>query len=86
MIFNFAKAEFAIDNKVLKIKSLVANNYKIGITAKGFYNLKDNSFLTHRVRMVASKESVLEIDVSSRAENVCDADHILYYALFFEPS
>jgi len=44
VIFNFAKAEFAIDNKVLKIKSLVANNYKIGITAKGFYNLKDNSF------------------------------------------
>jgi hypothetical protein len=44
VIFNFAKVDFAIENKILKIKSLVANNYKIGITAKGFCNLKDNSF------------------------------------------
>ncbi len=42
--FDQLKVEFMIDDYALKIKSLIANNYKIGITAKGMVNLKDNSF------------------------------------------
>jgi hypothetical protein len=42
--FDQLKVEFMLDDYALKIKSLIANNYKIGITAKGMVNLKDNSF------------------------------------------
>lgn len=42
--FNFVKVEFTLENRVLTITSLVANNYKIGITAKGFIDLKNHSY------------------------------------------
>lgn len=42
--FNFVKLEFDIQGDVLTIKSLVANNYKIGITAKGALNLKEGTY------------------------------------------
>jgi hypothetical protein len=42
--FDSVKLEFGIANDVLNIESLVANNYKIGITAKGAYNFKNNTF------------------------------------------
>jgi hypothetical protein len=42
--FDQLKVEFIFDDYALKIKSLIANNYKIGITAKGMVNLKDDSF------------------------------------------
>lgn len=45
--FNSVKIKFGMNKKVLNIHSLIANNYKIGITAKGhmdlgkgFYNIK----------------------------------------------
>lgn len=42
--FDSVKLEFDIQGDVLNIKSLIANNYKIGITAKGFLNLKDGTY------------------------------------------
>lgn len=42
--FDQLKLEFLLDNYSLNIKSLIANNYTIGITAKGILNLKENSF------------------------------------------
>jgi len=43
-IFDSVKLEFDFQNSTLNIKSLIANNYKIGITAKGFINLKNDSY------------------------------------------
>ena len=43
-IFDSVKVEFDFQNSILNIKSLIANNYKIGITAKGAINLKDDSY------------------------------------------
>lgn len=37
--FDSVKAEFHIKDSILDLQSLVANNYKIGITAKGLINL-----------------------------------------------
>lgn len=37
--FDSVKVEFHVQDSVLDIRSLVANNYKIGITAKGLINL-----------------------------------------------
>lgn len=39
-IFDSVKLEFEMHDSILNIKSLVANNYKIGITAKGEVDLK----------------------------------------------
>lgn len=41
--FGSLNIDFSLVEGDLKIKSLVANNYKIGITAKGTINLDDNS-------------------------------------------
>ena len=38
------KLEFDLQDSVLNLRSLVANNYKIGITAQGVINLQDNSY------------------------------------------
>jgi hypothetical protein len=43
-IFDSVKLEFDFQNSILNIKSLIANNYKIGITAKGAINLKDDTY------------------------------------------
>lgn len=43
-IFNSLKLEFSLQDKLLSIKSLIASNYKIGITAKGYINLKDDIY------------------------------------------
>lgn len=43
-IFDSMKLEFALQNNVIDIKSFVANNYKIGITAKGTVDLKNNAY------------------------------------------
>ncbi|MBM3579777.1 MAG: hypothetical protein FJX34_03285 [Alphaproteobacteria bacterium] len=40
MIFNSVKAEFNLQDGVLNLRSLIANNYKIGITAKGEIDLR----------------------------------------------
>ncbi len=43
--FDQLKLEFVLDDYyILNIKSLIANNYTIGITAKGWLNFEDNSF------------------------------------------
>ncbi len=42
--FDSVRLEFEMKDNLLNINSLIANNYKIGITAKGFVNLKDDSF------------------------------------------
>lgn len=42
-IFNSVKLEFHLQNYLLNIDSLIANNYKIGITAKGSINLISQS-------------------------------------------
>lgn len=44
LIITFSKLDFAVENNILKIESLLANNYKIGFTCKGFINIRDNSF------------------------------------------
>jgi len=44
IIFDSVKLEFDLKGDVLNLKSLIANNYKIGITAKGPINLKDDSY------------------------------------------
>lgn len=44
IILSSGKILFASENGILKIESLAASNYKIGLTAKGFYNLQDKSF------------------------------------------
>ncbi len=43
-IFDTVKVEFNFAKNNLEIESLIANNYKIGITAKGFVNLSDGSY------------------------------------------
>ncbi len=43
-IFNLVKLNFTLNKNNLQIDSFIANNYKIGITAKGFVNLADNSY------------------------------------------
>ena len=43
-IFDSLKLEFDYTNNLLNIKSLIANNYKIGITAKGSVDLKNDSY------------------------------------------
>lgn len=43
-IFDFVKLDFELKSGVLTINSLVANNYKIGVTGKGFVNFKDDSY------------------------------------------
>lgn len=43
-IFDFVKLEFELKEDVFVVDSLVANNYKIGITGKGFVNLKDGTY------------------------------------------
>ena len=42
--FNSLKLEFEFKNKVFDIKTLIASNYKIGITAKGFIDFKDDVY------------------------------------------
>lgn len=42
--FDSVKIEFESQDRILTIKSLIANNYKIGITAKGAINLKDDTY------------------------------------------
>jgi hypothetical protein len=44
IILSSGKILLASENSILKIESLAASNYKIGLTAKGFYNLQDRSF------------------------------------------
>lgn len=43
-IFDSVKVEFLIQDKILNINSLVANNYKIGVTAKGTIDLQNNAY------------------------------------------
>ena len=43
-IFDSVKLEFEMQDAILNIKSLVANNYKIGITAKGEVDLKKDTY------------------------------------------
>jgi len=43
-IFDTVKIEFDFDGSALNIKSLIANNYKIGVTAKGTIDLKNDSY------------------------------------------
>jgi hypothetical protein len=42
--FDSVKIEFEAQDGIFNLNSLIANNYKIGITAKGSFNLKENSF------------------------------------------
>jgi hypothetical protein len=42
--FDFVKINFSFWDNFLVIDSLVANNYKIGITAKGFFDGRKNSY------------------------------------------
>lgn len=42
--FSKVKLDFNMINQRIEIESFLANNYKIGITAKGFYNISDNSY------------------------------------------
>ncbi len=42
--FNSVKVNFELSKNGLNINSLLANNYKIGITAKGLINFKDDSY------------------------------------------
>ncbi len=44
IIFTSTKLDLELQDSLLNIKSLVANNYKIGVTAKGVINLKENSY------------------------------------------
>lgn len=43
-IFDSLNLKFSLHDKKLNLESLVANNYKVGITAKGNINLADNSY------------------------------------------
>jgi len=43
-IFDTVKIEFDFKGSSLNIKSLIANNYKIGVTAKGVIDLKNDSY------------------------------------------
>jgi len=43
-IFNLVKIDFSLQEKQLQLNSFIANNYKIGITAKGNFNFSDNSY------------------------------------------
>ena len=43
-IFDSIKINFTLTKQNLEINSLLANNYKIGITAKGFVNLAENTY------------------------------------------
>lgn len=43
-VFDSVKLEFSVDDKMLNISSLIANNYKIGITAKGKIDLKNDGY------------------------------------------
>lgn len=43
-IFDSVKLDFALSDGILDIKSLIANNYKIGITAKGTCDLKNDAY------------------------------------------
>lgn len=42
--FSSVKIDFALRDKHLELKSLLANNYKIGITAKGTLDLQNNTY------------------------------------------
>ncbi len=42
--FDSLKLDFAVNKDALTINSLIANNYKIGITAKGVVNLKSDNY------------------------------------------
>ncbi len=42
--FNSVKIDLALQSGVLDLKSLIANNYKIGITAKGVVDLNNDSY------------------------------------------
>lgn len=42
--FDSLKVEFDLQDSILNLRSLVANNYKIGITAQGVVNLRDDSY------------------------------------------
>lgn len=42
--FDSMKIKFVVKDNILHLKSLVANNYKIGITAKGTIDLRNNSY------------------------------------------
>lgn len=42
--FNKIRINFLLKDNILEIKSLIASNYKIGITAKGTINLNDESY------------------------------------------
>ncbi len=43
-IFNTVKLNFTFSKMNLQIDSFIANNYKIGVTAKGLINLSDNTY------------------------------------------
>lgn len=43
-VFGNVLLDFVYRDKVLEVESLVANNYKIGVTAKGQYNVADKSY------------------------------------------
>jgi hypothetical protein len=43
IVFDQVKLEFLLQDKGLKIKSFIANNLLIGVTAKGSVNFKENS-------------------------------------------
>lgn len=42
--FDYLKMQFSFQDTILNIHSLVANNYKIGITAKGSIDLKNDTY------------------------------------------
>lgn len=42
--FDSLKMQFSLQDSTLNIHSLIANNYKIGITAKGVINLKNDTY------------------------------------------
>lgn len=44
VVFDSMKINLALQDNILTINSLIANNYKIGITAKGKVNIGENSY------------------------------------------
>ncbi len=43
-VFNNIEIDFVLSENIFEIKSLIANNFKIGITAKGIFDLAKNSY------------------------------------------
>lgn len=42
--FSSVKIKFDFKDNVLNLQSLIANNYKIGVTAKGFFDVKNSTY------------------------------------------